>query len=354
MPPKPRAPRYLELAEEFRRQVKAGVLRPGDRLPSFTEMRARHGVCQATIERVHKSLDADGLIVRDRGRGTFVAHPKPRPRTGIIGLSGHGFAYAQSLNYSAQLMADFRPLLQQEKMQALLLDDDSGAGWEKVDGVLMYDWGPERTLRWLPEYTPCVSVLNAVEGISSVVADDFSGARDATRHLLEFGHRRIACLTTMGSTLTRQRLAGYRAALREAKVKPDARWLRRLRRPASELRWMSAGCDEMRSWLEADWKSLGCTALLVQNDEAAVGVLEALRAAKIMVPDEVSVIGFDGMEICDYVSPRLSTVEVPLREIGALGLQLLIEQIKQPKTEVAHHVLPVSLKVRESVSTPRR
>lgn len=347
------APRYREIAEQFRGQIKGGVLKPGDRLPSFTEMRREYGVNQATMERIHKVLEADRLIRREVGRGTFINHPQQEARSGIIGLCGHGFSYAHSLAYSAELMANFSAILKREKVSPLLLDDGSITGWEKVDGVLLYGAGSENAMRWLPAGTPAVSLLYPSDGMASVAADDFTGAYRATQHLIELGHKRIGYLTTMGSSITRQRLTGYRAALKEARIKPSPRWIRTLLRPSSELRWMSAGSDNMNAWLQDGWEKLGCTALLVQNDEAAVGAMKALQARGIKVPEDLSIVGFDNTEVCEYVTPRLTTVEVPLREIGAQGLKLLLRQIKTQTMNTEQRMLPVKLRVRESTAAPR-
>ena len=116
---------------------------------------------------------------------------------------------------------------------------------------------------------------------------------------------------------------------------------------------MSAGSDCMNSWLQDGWEQTGCTALLVQNDEAAIGAMKAMQASGIDVPGDVSIVGFDGSEICAFVTPRLTTVDVPLREIGTQGLKLLIRQIEVGQAEIEKHVLPVELRVRESTASPR-
>ena len=113
------------------------------------------------------------------------------------------------------------------------------------------------------------------------------------------------------------------------------------------------GYNSMKRWLAEDWRRLNCSAIFVQNDVAAIGVLEAFREAGIVVPDEVSVISFDGTDVCDYCNPRLTAIEVPLRDIGMTATQLLIQQIVRRETSAATTVLPTRLKPGESTAPAR-
>ena len=84
-----RVPKYLQLAEALRQQIAAGELKPGDQLPSYVQMRQQHGATQNTVDKVFALLEQDGLILRERSRGTFVRSPAeaaPVVRNGIIGV----------------------------------------------------------------------------------------------------------------------------------------------------------------------------------------------------------------------------------------------------------------------------
>src|SRR5690606_6745856 len=119
------------------------------------------------------------------------------------------------------------------------------------------------------------------------------------------------------------RLAGYRDALQAAGIEPVHEWTRTLAgTPSVDLR--QTGYESTRSWLQDDWHELACTALLSHNDEAAIGAIEAFTERGLSVPEQVSVVGFDGTEMSEYSRPRLTTVEVPLREIGKTAMELLL------------------------------
>lgn len=350
--------KYLKIAEQLRRQVRAGVLKPGERLPSLGEMR-QQGVSQNTMERVHLLLEQEGLIVRHHRRGVFVAQPPAERATGIIGVLGDAFVHNPDVPYWAHLLAGIRAAAHERGRELLLLGDSvPGLGWEKIDGVLSCNLSEvQEQQRHLPPGMPNVSMVGLSRIAPSVIANDYAGAKAATEHLLELGHRRIAyLLNNRGSNVKRQpprRLEGYRAALWEAGIEPNPHWTRELMSPAewkpdSTIPFDELGYDKMSRWLREDWQALGCTALITQNDESAIGAITALREAGIGVPDEVSVVGFDGTKVGEYCTPRLTSVRVPLREMGRKGVELLLRQIGEEVVEVEATMLPTRLVTRES------
>ena len=346
----PKVPKYWRLVEHFRAQIESGELVPGDRLPSLAEMKEQ-GVSRPVMEKVHQILESEHIIIRQPGSGTFVCPPKKREATGIFGVCGYGFGFTNQSSYWNTLVGSLREAAAEHDFQLLLLDYDSTRGWEKADGVLLLDWSANETLRHVPTEIPCVSIMVRIEGMASVYADDYSGARAATEYLIDQGHSRIAYLHGRDHTVALQRITGYKDALKNAAIKPFKSWMRKLQGGIDYgEQFIEAGHDAMNQWLDEDWKSLGCTALLAHNDETAIGVLAALREAEISVPEQVSVIGFDGLQIGDYVAPRLTTVEVPLREIGARAVEMLRAQIVADVPGGESEVLPMKLRVRESVA----
>lgn len=349
------SPKYAQLAEQIKQQILSGELGINERLPSFVEMRAQYGATPTTVERVFATLEREGLIRREPRRGVFVcaasehqgsSFKETRVQTGLIGFVGN-FKVGDDL-YSNQLMGGIQQALADVGKQMVLIDGQSTAGLEKIEGLLVCSTClSEPVLRQLPPELPCVSLLVAMEDTSSVVSDDYQGAKDAIEHLIGLGHKRIGCLMEFALPLPRLRLAGYHDALTEAGLTLNPRWMRQVSRPrAVYTHW---GREAMREWLQDGWRELGCTAILVQNDCAALGVIEALREAGVQVPEDVSVIGFDGTELCEYSTPRLTSVTVPLRQIGAEGAKILLNQIQKDSAAHQSIVFPTVLKERESV-----
>jgi DNA-binding LacI/PurR family transcriptional regulator len=358
-----RTPRYQILAQQLRDDIRRGRLKPGDRLPSFPQIKAEQGISQATWDKAHSHLADENLIVRERGRGTFVANhaiARRKVPTGIIGVSGYGFMLARNSIYWAQLMSAIYTRAQNAGVHILLMNGDEPHGWDKADGVLLLDATAARTARQHREERPYVAVLELEQDFPGVSADDYAGARAATEHLLQLGHRRIAFLHSKDAyqrgSLTSQRMAGHYDALRNAGIAPHPHWQRTIE-GNNEYGddFVRAGRDCLQRWLAEDWATLGCTALLAQNDEIALGAIEALRAAHLQVPADVSVVGFDGISNLESAA-QLTTVEIPLAAIGARSVEMLLREINNEsrlgQTVLEQEKLPVSLRVRQSTAAP--
>jgi len=353
-----RALKYIQLARHFREEVRSGRLKPGDQLPSFAQMQAEHGIGQGTLERVYSVLENENLIIRQPKRGTFVAETRRQKALNVVGV-GSGLSPRQHPYYSL-LLQGIQEVAYREKIEVLLLHGDSSVAWEKMDGVILADQDSSR----VPPTMPAISLLHPLDGVPCVLADEYNGSKDATEHLISLGHRKIAFLAISGAkssrNFPRQRINGYQDALKAAGIKEEKHWIRALRDPWEPTKSFSdLGFEKMSRWLEEDWQKLGCTAIMAHNDDTAIGVLRALQRAGIKVPQEVSLMGFDGTEISEHIHPSLSTVVVPLREIGARGMELLLQQVdgityakeaRSEETEV--ELMPTHLKVRDSTAKP--
>lgn len=338
-----KVPKYIEIADRIRRDIADGIMRPGDRLPSFAEMREQLGIGQGTLERVHLLLEKENLIVREANRGIFVAEPQRR-RTGMIGICCR-HSKGQHLTYETQLLQGIQDVLAQADYELLLLNGEFDKSWEKVDGILHFYHPRLRTfLQQLPPGTPNVSLLIPREGYNCVLADDTGGAALATRHLLELGHRRIAMLASLEQNFHERRYAGYASALREAGIEPSDAWVKPILRYDPQLRYRGSAYETMQHWLQTDWQELGCTAIVALNDEMVIGIAQACGEAGISVPEDMSVVGFDGAEAAEWFLPSLTTIQVPFREIGEHGARLLLKHIHDPATPTDEINLPVTLR----------
>lgn len=331
--------KYVVLAKRLGAQIETGVLKPGDRLPSLVNLKELYGASQPTAERAYALMEREGLIVRKPNRGVFVADWLQAKRQCVLGIGMlarlHGHVYYERIVRGIQSVAH------EERVELLLLHETSAIRWEKLDGVILAS-ASSSIFERLPQGMPAVSLLQPLRKGISVVSDDFQAVSLLVEHLVTLGHRRIAFFT--GSLVSynegdifhpdivgQHRLNGYYHAMRAAGIEPDPQWVRPFRFPGEPMRrFQDLGRDGMVRWLSENWRELGCTALLAHNDEMAVGIVDAMQEAGIRVPEDISVVGFDGLDIAEYYRPRLTTVEVPLEEIGAKGARLLLEQIRLP------------------------
>lgn len=182
--------------------------------------------------------------------------------------------------------------------------------------------------------------------IPSVSAAHASGADQATRHLLDLGHRRIAQITgPPGWVATEDRRRGYRAALAAAGILPD----RRLE--VSAIPEIGPGREAASTLFELDDPP---TAIFAFNDNIAIGAIQAARARGLSVPEDLSVVGFDDVEHATIVTPALTTVRQPLAEMGRTAVSLLNRLLEGQRFETLHVELATRLVVRDSTAPPPR
>jgi LacI family transcriptional regulator len=182
--------------------------------------------------------------------------------------------------------------------------------------------------------------LSPNAGAGCVLVDDAGAAREATRHLLERGHRRIGFLAgSLASHSSQERRAGYKDALREAGLAPEPAWC------VSCAPTAEGGHDAALALL-ADHAEI--TALLGYNDLVALGALRACRSLGWPVPQRCALVGWDDIPFASYVSPPLTTMRMPKHQIGAQAMAMLFALLGDPEQSPEPVVLSAELVARGS------
>jgi DNA-binding LacI/PurR family transcriptional regulator len=174
-----------------------------------------------------------------------------------------------------------------------------------------------------------VSGHNQVKGVTNIVLDHVRAAEVALKHLVQFGHRNIAFIKGQEfSSDTEVRWANIEKAARQLGLPISAGLISQLKgdSPSPEL-----GYEAARKLLASHRPF---TALFAFNDISAMGAIRALREAKMRVPDDVSVVGFDDIQSAAYQNPALTTVRQPLREMGRIAAETLLRRIRHPGADV--------------------
>jgi DNA-binding LacI/PurR family transcriptional regulator len=179
---------------------------------------------------------------------------------------------------------------------------------------------------------------------TSVGIDDIAGGRTATDYLLSLGHRRIAFIgdflddpLSVNFTSSRLREQGYRTALEQAGIAVRRDYVRHGRHDREVARIIG------RELLQLPERP---QAIFAASDTQALGVVLAARDLQLTIPDDVSLIGFDDVEIAEFCG--LTTIRQPLLHSGIRGAELLFGLIEQPTCSQPHQCLPVELIVRGS------
>lgn len=176
----------------------------------------------------------------------------------------------------------------------------------------------------------------------SVTADDYLGGFIATDYLISQGHKRIGLITEDSISFScLERIRGYKSALQKADIMPDENLI------------MMGGAKikdaEMNASNLLDMKDRP-TAIFGSNDVMAIGVMQAAKKRGLIIPDELSVIGFDNTELCTIVTPELSTIEMPINELGRKAMDILINKIEQQGDLKQRIRMLPELVIRDSVS----
>ncbi len=359
-------PLYQQLGSLLRSRLSAGDWSGRQPLPSEAKISEMAAISHSTVRQALDMLVQEGLLVRERGRGTFV---RPTNRTGATEsgiVRHHRLALVMPWD-GGSFFAAFFPGIEERAHQAgfrtMLVNNWNDAEVELervreavdhgVDGLI---WmcaadGPKPTaVRYVRERVPAVVMLDRVppayrSDLSLVDADNRGGMVQVIRHLVERGARRIAFARSQRHfTSTRNRERGYRAALKSAGIEVRDDWVFGTRRIG-----LAGGKVLAKKILQSgqQFDAICCT-----SDAVAVGIIHALQEHGLRVPEDVAVTGFDDDPMSAAVKPALTTVHMDLQTIAAEATRLLFDQLQRKARgevlTVSHVSVPVQLIVRES------
>ncbi|HEY2741660.1 MAG TPA: LacI family DNA-binding transcriptional regulator [Gaiellaceae bacterium] len=214
---------------------------------------------------------------------------------------------------------------------------------DRADGLLVVSTLPPEAevARLRAAGVPCVLIDAVHPSFPSIAVDDVAGGEMATRHLVELGHRRIALIGDPPPEFrfewSRDRTRGYERALTWAGIEPRGDYVREGTRLPHVAR---AVASELLSLPERP------TAIFAASDTQALGAIEAARSLGIRIPAELSIIGFDDIEVAAYVG--LTTVRQPLLESGRRGAKLLLDTLAGRPVEPLCELLPLELVARNT------
>ena len=329
-------------------------------MPTISDVAKRAGVSPATVSRVMQGAKNVSPATRERVEEAIeelgyvpsaVAQSLRSKRTRSLALVVSDITNtfwttvargvedtAQARGYSLLLCnSDENPAKQQQYLDFLIS--------QQVDGIIIapysFDAGHLDKLR--ARNIPTVVVDRRIEGwdVDSVCSDSISGARALVRHLIELGHRRIAVLSGPALTSTAEdRVAGYCMAMVEAGLTLDPCLIRR-----GEYR-STAGEELTHQVLD---EGLEPTAIFAANNLIAMGVIDALEARGLAIPQDIALVSFDDLPNASRLFPFLTVVAQPVYDMGLNAAQLLLSRLdSEGPLRPRHVVLPVRLIVRHS------
>ena len=185
---------------------------------------------------------------------------------------------------------------------------------------------------------PVVTVDHAFPGCSCVQSQNGEGMAELTRYLIAMGHRRIAFVSGEDIAVTRTRRSSFLGVMREAGLSvPEAYMVFSLFHDPAAVR---AATAQLLALPEPP------TCIIMPDDYSALGGMEAIRAAGLRIPEDVSVAGFDGVPLLQMCSPRLTTVRQDTECIGTAAARRLVHLIERPQT-TRRDTVPVACRLLE-------
>lgn len=300
----------------------------------------RYGVSRATFERVSTVIDELGYET------SLGAQSLRSLRTNVIGV-----LLAEFEPFSTELLKGASDAIAGTGYELLAFSGGhrgGAVGWERrslarlggslIDGAIIVTPTVVDARTGVP--VVAVDPHTGPQGVPTVDSDNFAGAVLATEYLLGLGHRRIAHLSGRADLeSSRLREDGFRHAMAAAGVPVDERLVR-----VGGYRPESAE-QSTRELLSLPDRP---TAIFAANDLSAIRTMQVARDLGLSVPDDLSVIGFDNVPESAVAQPPLTTIEQPLREMGAQALRTLVSVLEGPEHPTTHVRLPTTLVERSS------
>jgi LacI family transcriptional regulator, repressor for deo operon, udp, cdd, tsx, nupC, and nupG len=216
---------------------------------------------------------------------------------------------------------------------------------KKADGMVLLTARMESKIveEMALEY-PVVLACEYIEGstIPTVSIDNVSGARKATEHLINLGHKRIGFISgPLSGVLGQDRLKGFYQAMAQYNLTVEPILVQE-----GDFSYES-GFNMMMKFLALNHPP---TAVFAANDEMAFGAIKAAKSKGVSVPDDISVMGFDDIKFSSVFEPTLTTIAQPAFEIGTKAMELLIRLMNREEIEKSQYILEDQLIIRDSCS----
>ncbi|NOX89903.1 MAG: LacI family transcriptional regulator [Calditrichaeota bacterium] len=215
---------------------------------------------------------------------------------------------------------------------------------QKVDGTILVGVFSKDFIERIKKIELPVVLIDPkiyVENVTQVLIDNEHGAYTATQYLIQKGHKRIGFISGQLERLSfYQRFTGYKKALEYHNIEFDENLV--------QTGYLEEGYGHTKKLLNLNNPP---TAIFSANDINAIYGYQAVKEAGLQIPDDVSIIGFDDIELARMATPQLTTIRVYKEEMGSIAVRLLLQQINGEFTRPVTTLVPTKLVERDSVKT---
>lgn len=349
---------HTQVAGILKERIENGVWPNGAGLPSEKELCAEFDVARGTIRQALQTLEREGYLRREQGRGTFVqlnatatpdrtqsrrlAFIVPYVRDSSVPAILIGFQQtAEQANFSVIFNHVNNNLTQQERVIRKLVT-------ENVAGIALYPVDSEHLSPALVDSVrragiPLVLIDRYLRSASTdyVMTDHFDGAIRGTHYLCEQGHRRVGFVSWLSPAVSMEhRYLGYAQALAERSMTVDDRLI------CTVEGYPVFDYTRLAEYLSGPDRP---TAVFAGNDQIAIALYRAAGMVGLSIPDDLSVLGFDNLDVSSHLEPPLTTLAQPFTQIGHAAAELLLRRLQGETVPYYEQItLPAQLIVRSS------
>lgn len=361
-------PLHTQLLNELRHAILSGKLKPHAQLPGEYALITDLNISRSTVQRAWRTAQDEGLIYRIPAKGTFVAEPTTTSSaTRFVGCIVAEFRYAfdgSLLNGADELLRakGYRLLFAQSERR---LEEENrlihSMCTEGVAGILLWPVAENVRERYVTSpacSVPIVLLDRPILGaaLPCITSQNYDGALGAMNHLLSLGHKSIAFAGWPPLDLlpVMERARAYHDAMENAGLPP--RPVIKIGKPVEAVnyqRYAQEAHEDVAFLAEILSRSDRPTAIFAMNDLLALLVIRAANQVGLSVPEDLSVVGFDNLELTERVIPRLTTVNQDTALMGREAVRRLLALIEGDRPQQVFTLLPTRLIIRESTAQPR-
>lgn len=349
-------PLHAQVAAILKQRILNGLWRDGDNIPTEKELCAEFDVARGTVRQALQSLESEGYLRREQGRGTFVrlGEPNAAPNSPPARRLAFVVPYVRDSSVSTILIG-FQQVAEQADYVVIFNHVNNDARQQEaviarhvregIAGIALYPVDSDHISpveRIVQSGYPLVLIDRYLKGISTdyVMSDHFGGALRSLHYLLDQGHERIGFVSWMSpATSMEHRYLGYLQALRERGIEPEPSLV------CTVEGYPTVDLTPLEAYLSAPYRP---TAIFAANDQIAVALYRAAASVGLSVPEDLSIIGFDNLDISAHVDPPLTTVAQPFLKIGQTAAEVLIHRIEGDHQYLRQITIAPDLVVRAS------
>lgn len=351
-------PLYQTIYKDISNDIHNGVLLPGDKLDTEFEMMEKYGVSRITVSRALQELVRDGFVTRYRSKGSFVKEQNHhaennKPEQGVS--STIAFVMPFSTGTVPQLLFAMQHAAQKQNLLLSIFNSEKNLEQERdilkrlaelpFAGIIFYPIESYDNLSYFSPFilrnTPLVSIDKTIPyaDVPCIKCDNYLCAYKMTQYLIDKGHTNIAFYAhTLKDENEKQRFLGYLNALVDNGISPNSDFFLELEKDCQPQNMMPESNSILNETVKSQLQQMFLlkerpTALFCAFDLIAAYIQQQAGHLGISIPDDLSVVGFDNLPVCDHLQVPLTSVAQDFVSIGNKAVELISQKINGERTD---------------------